>query len=99
MLAIGSDIEPFRPTIVLGLHDDRLLRRALAFHRWMTRSIKLVISPSSKLLDRHLAQDFFPGAVQEVIPYGMPYHAARLADAYRRLLIARRSGDLRDHAA
>src|SRR2546421_2689600 len=27
MLAIGSDIEPFRPTIVLGMHDDRLLRR------------------------------------------------------------------------
>jgi hypothetical protein len=97
--AIGSDVEPFRPTVVLGLHDDQLLRNAIAFHRWITGSIRLVISPSSKLIDQHLAEGFFRTAAHEVIPYGMPYHAAHLAEAYRRLLTMRRTGDLGNRAA
>lgn len=99
VFAIGSDVEPFRPTVVLGLHDDRLLRKGIAFNRWMTGSIRLVVSPSSKLLDRHRAEGFFSTALHEVIPYGMPYHGARLAEAYRRLLLNRRTGSLGDRAA
>jgi hypothetical protein len=99
LVAIGNDVEPFRPTIVLGIHDDRLLRSIGALHRWVTRSIRLVISPSSKLMDQHLARGFFPASMHEVIPYAMPYHASRLAEAYRRLLIGRRTGGLGDRAA
>ena len=92
--AVGSDAGPFRPVLVLGLHDDRLRRRSAGWHRRLTGSIRLVVSPSARLLDEHLADGFFSDAMHAVIPYGMPYHAAHLIDAYRRLLIDRRTGDL-----
>ena len=93
-VTIGSDAAPFQPALVLGLHDDRLRRRSAAWHRRLTGSVRLVVSPSARLLDEHLADGFFPTAIHVVIPYGMPYHAARLLEAYRRLLIDRRTGDL-----
>lgn len=93
-LAAGSDAAPFQPALVLGLHDDRLRRRSLAWHRRLTGSVRLVVSPSARLLDEHLADGFFPSAIHAVIPYGLPYHASHLTQAYRRLLIDRRTGDL-----
>lgn len=93
-LAIGSDAAPFQPALVLGLHDGRLRGRSVRWHRRLTGSVRLVVSPSARLLDEHLADGFFPTALHVVIPYGMPYHAARLVEAYRRLLIDRRTGDL-----
>lgn len=93
-VAVGSDAAPFQPVLVLGLHDDRLRRRSAGWHRRLTDSIRLVVSPSARLLDEHLADGFFAHAMHAVIPYGTPYHAARLVDAYRRLLIDRRTGDL-----
>ena len=85
--------------IALGIHDDRLLRHRVAFNRRLTGAAGLVVSPSGVLLDRHLAHGFFAGAIQVVIPYGMPYHAEQLANGYRRLLINRRTGRLGDRAA
>lgn len=93
-LAVGSDAAPFQPALVLGLHDDRLRRRSAGWQRRLTGSIRLVVSPSARLLDEHLADGFFAGAMHIVIPYGMPYHAAHLVEAYRRVLIDRRTGDL-----
>ena len=87
------------PAVAIGLHDDLLLRRLLELNRALTRSIGLVVSPSLSLLDRHRAAGFFPNAMHEVIPYAMPYHAARVVAAYRGLLIRRRSGDLGNQVA
>jgi hypothetical protein len=97
-LAIGNLASAFQPALAITLHDDRLFRFA-ALNRALTRSAELVIAPTALLLDQHLAHGFFPRAARQVIPYAMPYHADRLADAYRRLLNAHRAGELRDHAA
>jgi hypothetical protein len=88
----------YQPAMALGLHDDRLLLHSKIINRSASRSIKLVVSPSSSLLDRYLAGGFFSNAAHEVIPYGMPYHAGHLIEAYRRLLRDRRTGGL-DRAA
>jgi len=47
-----------------------------------------VIGPSHDVLDQHLQRGFFRRATQQVLPYGdMRFHAARLVEAYQRLLI------------
>lgn len=99
-LAGVSAVAPaFQPPIALTLHDDRLLKGLSGLDRMLSRRVALVVSPSAALLDAHLAQDFFASALHEVIPYGMPYHADRLVDAYRRLINARRAGSLGNRAA
>jgi hypothetical protein len=96
--ALGAVPQTFKPQLVIGLHDERLLSRQQGMNRWLTRSAGLVVSSSSRLLDEHLARGFFGSAITDVIPYGMPYHAVRVAQAYRRLIISRR-GRLGDRAA
>jgi hypothetical protein len=88
-----------QPPIVFGLHDDSLLRHGSRLNQTLTRNVRLVISPSASLLDQHLARGFFPNAMRAVIPYEMPYHGGHLVEAYRRMLIARRAGDLGNRAA
>ena len=99
LAAVDAQPATLQPPIVIGLHDDRLLRGFTSLDRRLTRPVGLVISPSARLLDQHLERGFFSRALADVIPYGMPYHAARVAQAYRRLIIARRTGGLDHHAA
>lgn len=92
--AIGQERLAGSPPIALGLHDDRLIKSTTGLNRTLTRSVRLIVSPTSSLLDRHLAMAFFPTAITEVIPYQMPYHLDRLVRAYQRLLTDNRIGGL-----
>jgi hypothetical protein len=99
LLLVIRETGTVAPALALGIHSDALLRAHLGLNRRSTGAFGLVVSPSASLLDRHLAQSFFDNANHEVIPYAMPYHAARLMAAYRRLLATHRAGDLGDQAA
>jgi hypothetical protein len=99
LAAVGAQPATLQPPTVVGLHDDRLLRGFSSINRRLTGPIGLVVSPSARLLDQHLERGFFDRALTDVIPYGMPYHAARVAQAYRRVIIARRTGGLDHNAA
>ncbi len=83
-----------RVPVAMTLHDDSLLSAHAvirALNRSLVNRVGLVISPSHDALQRHLQHGFFRHATQQILPYGdMRFHAARLVEAYRRLLITDR---------
>jgi len=95
LAAILSSIPSSAPHIpvAMTLHDDGLLAgRFLSFlNRGLVNRVGLVISPSHDTMDQHLRRGLFRRATQQVLPYGdMRFHAARLAEAYQRLLVTDR---------
>ena len=95
LAAILSSIPTSAPHIpvAMTLHDSRLLSGWFLSHinRGLVSRVGLVISPSHDVLDQHLQRGFFRRATQQVLPYGdMRFHAARLVEAYQRLLITDR---------
>ena len=95
LAAVLSSIPTSAPHIpvAMTLHDARLLSGWFLSHinRGLVKRVGLVISPSHDVLDKHLQRGFFRRATQQVLPYGdMRFHAARLVEAYQRLLITDR---------
>jgi len=95
LAAILSSIPTSAPHIpvAMTLHDSRLLSGWFLsnINRGLVNRVGLVISPSHDVLDQHLQRGFFRRATQQVLPYGdMRFHAARLVEAYQRLLITDR---------
>jgi hypothetical protein len=88
-----------RAPVAIGLHDNRLRQGLVFLNRAATAGAGMAIGPSSDLLEQHRADGFFRTALGQVIPYQMPYHAERLLQAYRDLLIHRRVGGLDNRAA
>jgi hypothetical protein len=95
LAAVLSGIPTSAPHIpvAMTLHDSRLLSGWFLTHinRELVNRVGLVISPSHDVLDKHLQRGFFRRATQQVLPFGdMRFHAARLVEAYQRLLITDR---------
>jgi hypothetical protein len=95
LAAILSSIPTSAPhvPVAMTLHDSRLLAGWFLsnINRGLVNRVGLVISPSHDVLDKHLQRGFFRRATQQVLPYGdMRFHAARLLEAYQRLLITDR---------
>lgn len=105
LAAVLSSIPASAPHIpvAMTLHDDSLLSGHAvirAFKRSLVDRIGLVISPSHDAMERHLRRAFFRQATQEVLPNGdMRFHAARLAEAYQRLLVTDRIRPFDNRAA
>lgn len=95
LAAVLSSVPSSAPHIpvAMTLHDYGLLSGWFRsyLNRGLVNRIGLVISPSHEILDQHLQRGFFRRATQQVLPYGdMRFHAARLVEAYQRLLITDR---------
>jgi glycosyltransferase involved in cell wall biosynthesis len=95
LAAVLSSIPTSAPHIpvAMTLHDSRLLSGWFlsTINRGLVNRVGLVIGPSHDVLDKHLQRGFFRRATQQVLPYGdMRFHAARLVEAYQRLLITDR---------
>jgi glycosyltransferase involved in cell wall biosynthesis len=105
LAAVLSSIPSSAPhlPVAMTLHDDSLLSAHAvirALNRGLINRIGLVISPSHDALERHLRRRFFRRATQLILPYGdMRFHAARLGEAYQRLLITHRLRPFDQHAA
>ena len=103
LAAVLSSIPSSAPHIpvAMTLHDSRLLSGWLLrkINRGVVNRVGLVLCPSHDALDQHLQRGFFRRATQQVLPFGdMRFHAARLVEAYQRLLITDRLRPF-DHAA
>jgi hypothetical protein len=103
LAAVLSSIPSSAPHIpvAMTLHDSRLLSGWFLrkINRGLVNRVGLVLSPSHDALDQHLQCGFFRRATQQVLPFGdMRFHAARLVEAYQRLLITDRLRPF-DHAA
>jgi Glycosyl transferase 4-like domain len=104
LAAVLSSIPSSAPHIpvAMTLHDSRLLSGWFLsqINRGLVNRVGLVLSPSHDALDQHLQRGFFRRATQQVLPFGdIRFHAARLIEAYQRLLITDRIRPFDQHAA
>lgn len=105
LAAVLSSIPSSAPhvPVAMTLHDDSLLSSHAvirALNRSRVNRAGLVISPSHDALERHLRRGFFRHATPLILPYGdMRFHAARVVEAYQRLLITDRLRPFDQHAA